>query len=218
MVASHYQPTHHQPTPRQAFQRLLEGNHRFRTEPQHPRQDAASRNSLRDSQQPFASILGCADSRVPPQLIFDQGLGDLFTNRIAGHIIDDAVIASLAYSIEQLQVPLIVVLGHSGCGAVKMAVEKHNQGEVCNDALSRHICPAVEAAQGLAGNLLDNAVCLNVRQTVTQLSEQAEFASYVHSGKLRILGAVYDLETGEVVFQTENHQSQLPKDIQKVYS
>lgn len=198
-----------QPTPRQAFQRLREGNHRFRTgQPQHPRQDPVSRSKLREAQQPFASILGCADSRVPPQLIFDQGLGDLFTNRIAGHVVDDAVIASLAYSVVNLQVPLIVVLGHKGCGAVQMTVDKVKRNEICDDAISHYICSAVKTAQDFSGELLDNAVNLNVRQTVEVLSKHSQFAASVEAGRLRIMGAVYDLETGEVVFQSENLQPQ----------
>lgn len=107
-----------------AWSRLLQGNRRFAEgTAEHPWQDRETRERLLDGQHPDAAVLSCADSRVPPEIIFDQGLGDLFDIRTAGEVLDDAVIASLEYAVEHLGVSLIVVLGHEGCGAVKAAVD-----------------------------------------------------------------------------------------------
>ncbi|OZG61497.1 carbonate dehydratase [Bifidobacterium lemurum] len=106
------------------WSRMLQGNRRFAEgNPEHPWQDRITRDSLTHGQHPDAAVIACADSRVPPEIIFDQGLGDLFTVRTAGEVLDDAVIASLEYAIEQLHVSVLVVLGHEGCGAVKAAVD-----------------------------------------------------------------------------------------------
>lgn len=185
-----------------ALEALKAGNQRFiNGTPQHPHQERDYRRSLISEQHPFATILGCSDSRVSPQIIFDQGLGDLFVNRIAGHLVDDAIAASIAYSVERLGVPLVVVLGHSGCGAVASTVAHYQAGSACSDPLSRYIFPAVVQAARQPGELLDNAINANVRLTVAQLRAHPNFEGKVARGELLIVGAVYDLSSGEVRFE-----------------
>ncbi len=106
-----------------ALEKLMDGNRRYQvTNQTYPHQTVARRQALRERQKPFAVILSCADSRVPPELIFDQGLGDLFVIRVAGHVVDDAVLASAEFAVTVLSVPLVMVLGHSQCGAVQAAI------------------------------------------------------------------------------------------------
>src|SRR5574341_698654 len=119
------------PTSEQALRKLLEGHQRYlRGQPLHQHQEAGWRVSLAYSQHPFAVILGCGDSRVPPEIIFDQGLGDLFVIRTAGHVLDAAVLGSVEYGLEKLNIPLVVVLGHERCGAVQAAVKAMETGGV----------------------------------------------------------------------------------------
>jgi carbonic anhydrase len=145
-------------------------------------------------------VLSCADSRVPPELIFDQGLGDLFTVRVAGNIVDDVILGSLEYAAEHLHVPLIIVLGHTGCGAVKATIEG-GEPNTHIEALVKAIRPAVEQASHEAGALMENAVRDNVRIAVKQLEQSNPIlAELVRHGKLQIRGAVYHLDTGAVEF------------------
>ena len=136
-------PESHEPT--DPWQRLLAGNRRFAAgRPRHPHQDPAYRESLVEAQHPIACVLGCADSRVPAELLFDQGLGDLFTVRAVGEVLDDAVVGSIEYAVEHLHAPLVVVLGHSGCGAVKAAIAlTRGESEVTGavDTVARAIEP-----------------------------------------------------------------------------
>src|SRR5258705_3299140 len=134
----------------------------------HPNQTGARQHELAGGQHPHAVILSCADSRVPPEIVFDQGLGDLFTVRVAGNIAADAEIASIEYAVEHLHTPLVRVMGHQSCGAVAAAIEG---GEAPGHlpALVHAIKPAVEKARKLPGNLSDNAVRLNVEAGVEQL-------------------------------------------------
>ncbi len=187
-----------------ALQELLAGNQRYVAgKLTHPRQTLQHRQELRDHQAPFASILGCADSRVPPEVIFDQGLGDLFVVRVAGNIVDEeAVLGSLEYAVEHLHTPLLVVLGHKGCGAVKATLE----AAAGNAEVKGHLRYVVEAIRPAAaegrlqvGNFLDNAVRANVHRTVKQLLEKgAALASLVREQKLKVIGAYYDLDSGRV--------------------
>lgn len=186
-----------------ALQRLLEGNHRYLTEkPLHPRRTAARRAEIAQRQHPFAIILGCADSRVPPEIIFDQGFGDLFVIRTAGHVIDTAALASVEYAVEELGVPLLMVLGHERCGAVKAAVAVVNNGGTVPGHimfLVDAIKPAVEQAKGSPGDLLDNAVKAHTALVVKQLQTAAPIlAPVVRESRLRIVGAHHDLDSGVV--------------------
>lgn len=153
----------------QALKRLIEGNQRYMSRKwNRPNQDEQRLLETAKGQHPFAIVLSCADSRVPPELVFDQGLGDLFVVRIAGNIINDAVLGSIEYAAEHLGVPLVMVLGHERCGAVAAAVEGGNAPAHIN-SLVKAIQPAVERVKGKAGDLLDNAVRANVELVVEQM-------------------------------------------------
>lgn len=186
-------------SPNKALERLMQGNERFAyNHVNHPHQESARRAALVAEQHPFATILACADSRVPPQLIFDQGLGDLFTNRVAGNLSDETIIASIAYSVNHLDVPLIMVLGHTGCGAVTLALEKYQHGESCSDPLSHAICPAIKSSEATKGDRLTNAIIENISNVVHTLKAHPEFKDRLELGSLKIVGGLYELETGRV--------------------
>ncbi len=192
-----------------ALKELQQGNaHHVQHQYTHPHQTGSRRNELAGGQHPHAVILSCADSRVPPEIVFDQGLGDLFTVRVAGNIAADAEIASIEYAVEHLHTPLVVVMGHQSCGAVGAAIEG---GEAPGHlpALVHAIQPAVEKARKLPGNLSDNAVRLNVEAVVEQLRRsQPILAHAVAAGRLRIVGAVYSLDRGTVTWLPEKALSQ----------
>jgi carbonic anhydrase len=182
-----------------AFMKLKLGNRRHaESRPLRPHQNMMWRMSLTQAQHPFACVLTCADSRVPPEFLFDAGLGDLFVVRVAGNIVDDAVLGSLEYAVEHLHVGLIVVLGHERCGAVAATVE----GGASHDhvaSLLKAIQPAVEAARRQKGNLLENAIRENTLRSVRQLQNSRPVLSKAHDEhKLVISGGVYDLDTAKV--------------------
>jgi carbonic anhydrase len=156
------------------------------------------------AQHPFAAIVGCADSRVPPGLIFDQCIGDLFTARIAGNIASEGMIGTLEYAVAVLQVPLIVVLGHDYCGAVAAAVEAVTSGKSSGGKIDRlldFIRPAVARAVALPGDTLTNAVRANVEQSVAQIrSTPPVLDRAVAERRVWVIGAVYHLESGVVEF------------------
>jgi carbonic anhydrase len=183
----------------EALARLVAGNMRFiEMKLAHPDQDAGCRTALSKGQQPFAVILGCSDSRVPPEVIFDQGLGDLFVVRDAGNVADDLVIASIEYAVEHLGSRLIVVLGHERCGAVTAAV-KGGEFPGHLPALMSALKPAVDKSKGGTGDAVDNAVLANVGLTAEQLRESKPIlAELVEKGEIKIVGARYDLDTGAV--------------------
>ncbi len=183
--------------PDQSLNELIQGNKRYAgTWPRHPHQSAARRKEVAQAQHPFACILSCSDSRVPPEIIFDQGIGDLFVVRVAGNIADDAAIGSLEYAVERLGTPLIVVLGHKRCGAVQAAVSGGRARQHL-DSITKVIEPAVAIARKQPGDVVDNAVEANVQVVVKQLgSSQPTLAELVKNGKLKIVGATYDLDTG----------------------
>lgn len=185
----------------QALQALLEGHQRYLAEQQtHPRQTASRRGEIAQHQDPFAVILGCADSRVPPEIVFDQGLGDLFVIRLAGHVLNDAVLGSVEYAVEHLGVSLILVLGHESCGAVTAAIRAVEQGSSAPGhigSLVDAITPAVARAKTHAGDIIDNAVRANVTLVVEQLKASLPLlAPQVQSGKLKIVGMRSDLDDG----------------------
>ena len=164
----------------------------------HPHLTPARQRELATGQHPHAAILSCADSRVAPEIVFDQGLGDLFDVRVAGNIAADAEVASLEYAAEHLSCPLIVVMGHQRCGAVSAAVEG---GEAAGHLpmLLDAIKPAVLQAATLPGDRIDNAVRINVENVVRQLRESKPvLAKMTDEGHIRIVGAVYSLDTGKV--------------------
>jgi carbonic anhydrase len=189
-----------------ALAELKAGNdHHVRHQYQHPHENAARQRELSSGQHPHAEILSCADSRVPPEIIFDQGLGDLFVVRVAGNVATDAEVGSLEYGAEHLHIPLLVVLGHERCGAVTAAVEGGPpEGHIA--VLVNLIKPAVEKSRGLTGDPVANAVRTNVELVVKQLrSSDPILAELVAHGKLRIVGAVYSLDTGKVNWLPEGN-------------
>ncbi|PKL42297.1 MAG: carbonic anhydrase [Candidatus Riflebacteria bacterium HGW-Riflebacteria-1] len=183
-----------------ARQKLADGNKRYVVARQaHPNQTAERRAEIAAGQKPFAAILSCADSRVPPEVIFDQGLGDLFVVRLAGNILEDAALGSLEYSVEHLGVNHIMVLGHERCGAVQAAV-KGGEAPGSIGSLVKAIQPAVDKVRSQPGDLVDNVVRANVAMVVQQLkSSEPLLAEFVKKGKLTVDGAVYDLDDGKVV-------------------
>jgi Carbonic anhydrase len=170
---------------------------------QHPHETVDRQRQLVAGQHPHAEILSCSDSRVPPEIVFDQGLGDLFTIRVAGNVATDTEIGSLEYGAEHLHIPLIVVLGHQSCGAVTAAVQGDPpEGHIA--ALVNLIKPAVEKSRGMSGDPVANAVRINVEMVVRQLRTSTPILSeLVAHGKLKIVGGVYSLETGSVTWLPE---------------
>ena len=188
-------------TPELALQQLMEGNLRYaQGNASHPHQSPERRAELISGQQPFAVILGCSDSRIPPELIFDQGLGDVFVIRTAGEVVDNASLASIEYAVEHLDVPLVVVLGHDSCGAVTAAVQGgETEGHL--GSLMDFIRPAVEQAReaGEGSDLLNGSIDNNVFNIVEALkSSQPVLSEKVEAGELMILGARYRLDSGLV--------------------
>jgi carbonic anhydrase len=166
----------------------------------------ARRAELVDSQKPFAVVLACSDSRVPVELIFDQGLGELFVIRVAGNIVAPSQIGSIEYAAAQLGVRLVVVLGHSNCGAIEAALraltEKKDIASPHLRSIVDRIRPAIEPLTGNPENVtLRKAVLANVRQSVEQLKNSSQLlAQLVASGDLTVVGAKYSIESGEVKF------------------
>ena len=184
---------------RQALQRLLEGNERFTaSRALHPHQTPERRTELTAGQQPFAVVVGCSDSRIPPEVIFDLGLGDIFVIRTAGNVLDDVGLGSLEYAVEHLHVPLILVLGHEHCGAVTSAVQ---EGEVHGhlSSILKAIQPAVDQAKTEPGDVLDNAIKANVARIVDQIKTTAPILSRAaQEGDVDVVGAYYHLDSGKV--------------------
>ena len=184
----------------QAMKNLMEGNARFVSgNAIHPDQSIADRRAeLVTSQHPFAVIVTCSDSRVPPEIVFDQGLGDIFVIRTAGEVMDNVTLGSIEYAVDHLNVPLVLVLGHDGCGAVEVAVsggEAH--GHIVG--LVEAIKPAVETAKGMKGDLLNNSIDVNTQNIVAKLKSSGPILSLaVKQDKLKILGARYRLDSGMV--------------------
>lgn len=186
-------------SPDEALQKLMAGNQRYvRNAPIRPEQTATRRSQLAVSQHPFAVILGCSDSRVAPEIIFDQGLGDLFVVRVAGNVLDDDGLGSLEYAVEHLHAPLIVVLGHTKCGAVTAAVS----GEPAPGhlrAIMQALKPVVRSTRGLPGDPVEVAVKANVQRVVNQLQHSHPIlAEHLKANTLKIVGGCYDLSTGAV--------------------
>ena len=195
------QPTASAGTP---LSRLQVGNARFVAGGAiHPDQGLARRSAVASGQQPFAQVLCCIDSRVAPEVIFDQGLGDLLVTRSAGQVLDHAVVGSLQFGVAELKIPLLLVLGHERCGAVKAtveAVEKHSPPAGSDlDALVRAIRPAVETAVAEhAPDVLDAAIWHNVENVTGTLNAARVLAPAVKAGTLQIVSGRYDLDTGVV--------------------
>jgi carbonic anhydrase len=190
----------------EAFRQLLDDNGRFlKGQPANPRRSLQDFQRLAEAQYPKAVIVGCADSRVAPEILFDAGVGDLFVVRVAGNVVSGAgvtVKGSIEYAIAELNVSLIVVLGHSGCGAVKAAMKHIDAKDSLPGAINglvELIKPAVVQSKGVPGDPLENAIRQNVEIGVERLKElQPILAPRIKNGKLKVVGAVFDLRTGVV--------------------
>ncbi|MBD1915203.1 MULTISPECIES: carbonic anhydrase [Cyanophyceae] len=189
-------------SPEEALQRLIDGNQRFTGHHlEHPDQSEERVLELTQSQHPFATVLSCADSRVAAEIIFDQGLGDIFDVRVAGNIATPEVVGSIEYAVELLETPLLMVLGHERCGAVTAAVKNEPlPGDI--GTFVQAILPAVNQVKGQPGDAVDNAVTANVRYQVEQVLMSSLVRDRQRSGQLQVVGARYDLDTGTVTLVT----------------
>jgi carbonic anhydrase len=185
---------------------MLDGNARFRDgHSRHPHLSPRRRHELAvEGQHPVAAFFGCIDSRVPDEMVLDQGLGDLMTIRTAAHVLDSAALGSLEFCVHQLHVPLIMVVGHEKCGAVTAAIGVLERGVMVPGAIGRlvdAIRPSVEGTRAIDDPVarLDAAVRWHTRRTVTEMLDRSPVLTHAaEEGELGIVGARYDLETGEI--------------------
>jgi carbonic anhydrase len=190
----------------QALQRLIEGNERFlRGEAHFPTVCKETLADLARGQHPYATILGCADSRVPPELIFDANFGELFIVRVAGNVVSAEVMGSLQYAGSHLHTPLFVVLGHQGCGAVHAALDTKLHGTQHKSRIQILVDAIAPGLSGIDAQLspdaqLEQAVERNIRWSMQQLLATPEGKSAVEDGRAHILGAVYEITSGRVCF------------------
>ncbi|MDT8448358.1 MAG: carbonic anhydrase [bacterium] len=183
--------------PKVALETLVEGNQRFITDQsRHPHESTLTRRALLDGQNPMACILGCSDSRVPPQLVFDQGLGDLFMVRVAGNLLDGVTLGSLEFAVTVLGVPLVLVLGHEDCGAVKAAIAVNQGGTPNLHHLTDRIQPILKLCKNPSD--LDEAVRTNAIEVARRLRQETVFSERIADGSLLVVAAYYDLATGHV--------------------
>jgi len=190
----------------EALKRLQDGNQRFRANRTTIRETStpSTREALAAGQKPFAIILSCSDSRVPPEIIFDQGLGEIFVVRVAGNIPDPVILGSIEYAAEHFNCPLVMVLGHKRCGAVSAAVESqgHPHGNI--GAIIKTITPAVKQARKDAkgvsqSDLVEAAIDNNIKLVAKSLSRQSPvIRSLVDAGRIKVVNAKYDLDDGTV--------------------
>ncbi|MDX1889885.1 carbonic anhydrase [Mycolicibacterium sp. 050158] len=193
-------------SPITAWKALSEGNDRFVAgTPEHPSQSIEHRASLAKEQKPTAVVFGCADSRVAAEIIFDQGLGDMFVVRTAGHVLDSAVLGSIEYAVTVLKVPLIVVLGHDSCGAVKATLSALEDGEVPGgyvlDIVER-VTPSILLGRNEGLTRVDEFEARHVTETAKQLVSRSKAVSdAIESGALAIAGVTYHLADGRAVLR-----------------
>lgn len=189
---------------REAWHALVAGNHNFVAgTPAHPRQDADVRRAIANKQKPFAALFGCSDSRLAAEMIFDVGLGDLFVVRNAGQVIAETILGSLEFAVEVLKVPLIMVLGHDECGAVRAAMDASSgklevEGEFIHNLVDR-IMPTLERSHAAGETSIDDITARHVADTIAELLERSKvISSAVKTGKLAVVGANYKLELGDI--------------------
>lgn len=189
------------PTAEGVLQILKDGNKRFISgQLEHPNHCEESRQNLASGQEPIATVLTCADSRVPPVDIFDQGLGDLFVVRVAGNVIGDHTLGSIEYAVKHLHTPVVIVMGHSSCGAVgAVASGAALEGHIAT--LGPAIQTAIKSVNEVEGDLINNASKELARQISVKIAKSEPIvAELVHSGAVKIVPAYYDLLSGEVEF------------------
>jgi carbonic anhydrase len=190
----------------EALARLKEGNARFVAgQARFPTVQKEVLADLAKGQQPYATILGCSDSRVPPELVFDAGFGELFIVRVAGNVLGPSILGTLQYAAAHLQTPLFVVLGHEGCGAVQAALATKFEGATQKSRIAtllENILPALEGLDGTqpAEALVRSAVEANVRHTIRVLLDTPEARARAPLTEIKLVGAVYELASGRVRF------------------
>jgi carbonic anhydrase len=186
-------------SPAQALQRLVDGNTRFVSgHPDHPNQTLARRVEVAAGQKPFAVIVTCSDSRVAPELYFDQGVGDIFVVRVAGHVLNDHVLGSIEYAVEHLHAAVVVVVGHEKCGAVAAALTS-DRGEGKIGTLLDAIRPAVRDSRNQAGDKTENAVRSHARRTAKLIPTASPIVkNAISAGHVKVFAARYDLVSGKV--------------------
>ena len=191
--------------PRVALRKLIGGNRRFvENKSIRPRQDAAALRGTSSTQKPYAVIVGCSDSRVPNEIIFDQGVGDLFIVRTAGQVMAAASYGSIEFATVALKSKFILVLGHQKCGAVDAAVKRPENPPGHIVTLINAIKPAVQKVRAMGGDILAHAVRQNVIEQVNELRDlEPVLSKMYHDGEILIVGGVYDLTTGKVEFLPE---------------
>ena len=184
-------------TPADALHKLIQGNIRaIEDRIEHPNRFKESRmEALVAKQEPFAVIIACSDSRVSPEILFDQGIGDLFVVRVAGNVIGEIELESIHYAVTQLKAPLIMVMGHENCGAIGAVLNNQDQ---TIPAIAALIKPAVECSKEMKGPPLQNAVEANVKQVVHYLREMGFIKELINSGQLDVFGSYYHLQNGVV--------------------
>jgi carbonic anhydrase len=186
----------------ESLTKLLDGNKRFVSGELAKKDIGESRRQeLTKGQSPFATVLSCSDSRVAPELIFDQGLGDIFIVRVAGNVVEKTTLGSIEYGVEHLHTPLLIILGHESCGAVKATLETKGKPEGNIGAILKKIMPAVNTAKKAKKDpkdTLDIAVQENVKNTYKDVMKSKIVSELVHEGKLKVVAAEYYLGTGKV--------------------
>ncbi len=196
------------PSPDDVLKELLEGNQRFvEGKLENPRRSPEDFRNVAEGQNPVAAIVACADSRVTPEIVFDQGVGDLFVVRVAGNVISGtgpSLKGSLEFAVAELGVRLIIVMGHENCGAIKAAIAHIDANDELPGAIRELVDllrPAAASVRGKPGDKLANAIEANVRQNVIRLSElDPILAPLVKTGELKVVGGVHDLKTGRARF------------------
>jgi carbonic anhydrase len=192
------------PSSEDVLEALKKGNERFSSDkPAYPNEGAVRRTQVAPAQHPMATVVSCSDSRVPPEILFDRGIGDLFIIRVIGNIGGADQTGSAEYGVEHLETPLLVVLGHTRCGAVSATLQHaHVEGSI--PQLLDHITPAVNTVrkqypETKDAELLPHAIKANVFQSISEMmTRSAIIRERVHSGKLKVVGAVYDIQSGKV--------------------
>jgi len=189
-------------TPDQALTRLREGNARFVANQPKQRNWSAKVIATASGQYPFAAVLGCMDSRAPIEVVFDQGIGDVFGIRIAGNVVNEDELGSLEYAVKVVGVKLVVVLGHTACGAVKGAIDDAKLGNLTQ--LLAKIRPAVTAAKcsdSKDAACVDKVAAENVRKSMREIKEKStDLAAAIDGGQIKVVGAMYDIATGKITF------------------
>ncbi len=184
-----------------ALQELMAGNKRYaRGHAQHPGQTKGHRIKAAKSQRPFVVVVGCSDSRVPPTIIFDQGLGSIFEVRTAGHVVDEVAMGSIEYAVAHLGTQLILVLGHTGCGAVTLALKGQKpKGNLAS--VAEALMDLADVVQGVTGDPVGAAVEVNIRNVIDHITLEGPITSdLVRKHRVIVVGAVYDMVTGKVRF------------------